>query len=139
MRSSQLDMERGYSFIELLIVVLIVGILVSFATPQFLNTKERALDNEAKANLRLIQAAQKIYKMESPIDEYYPLDGSSQDDIGIINTNLRLSLPAAANWGYTAYDTGQTKATRSGMGGRVWTLNAGVDNPTCAGSNCPPP
>ncbi|HTZ11412.1 MAG TPA: prepilin-type N-terminal cleavage/methylation domain-containing protein [Candidatus Margulisiibacteriota bacterium] len=110
--------KYGFSFIELLIVVIIIGVLVSFAAPQFAVTKERALDKEAQANLRLIQAAERIYKME--ISFYYPYSGSANRDG--INTDLKLSLPAV-NWGYAAYPTGQSVATRTGSDGRTWTLN----------------
>jgi prepilin-type N-terminal cleavage/methylation domain-containing protein len=117
--------SRGFSFIELLIVVIIIGILVSFAAPQFAVTKERALDKEAQANLRLIQAAERIYKME--VAFYYPHPSFVSADRSGINDNLRLSLPAA-NWDYTAYSSGQGVATRIGSDERIWKLDANSDN-----------
>jgi len=116
-------MEQGYSLMEILIVVVIIGILVTFSAPQFAATKERALDKEAQANLRLIQAAERIYRMEAAF--YYPLSGSANRVE--INTNLKLSLPPA-NWGYVAYPSGQGVAARIGADGRTWTLDIDSDD-----------
>jgi type II secretory pathway pseudopilin PulG len=95
---------RSVTLLELLTVLLIIGILVALTIPRFSAMRERALDKEARANLKLIQAAEKIYRMETLI--YYPT-GSDADTSGI-NTNLRLDLPAGAkaNWNYSIDDTG---------------------------------
>ncbi|MDO9573326.1 MAG: prepilin-type N-terminal cleavage/methylation domain-containing protein [Candidatus Omnitrophota bacterium] len=126
----------GFTLLELIIVVVIVGILAAISLPKFGVTKERALDKEAKANLALIQAAEKIYRMETGI--YYPNDGSTANVTGI-NTNLRVSLPtSASSWWYYAYGD-KTTAVRSDSS-RTWTLTytdtGGIA--TCSGTGCPP-
>ncbi len=132
----------GFTLVELIVVFVIIGILVTFAAPQFAVTKERALDNEARANLKLIQAAEKIYKME--MGTYYP-DGGSTSVIADINDNLKLGLPASgANWTYTVTATNpataNATATRVGAGARVWTISlipGASDIPSCTGTGCP--
>lgn len=49
--------REGYTLIEILIVVMIIGILLAIALPSFFNASERARANACRANLRKIQAA----------------------------------------------------------------------------------
>ena len=97
-------MKRGLTVLEILTVVLIIGVLVALALPRYGIMRERTLDNEAKANLRLIQAAERIYRMEISI--FYPT-GSAANTAGI-NQNLRLFLPTGGtrSWNYSIADTG---------------------------------
>lgn len=93
--------KRGVTLLELLIVVMIVGVLATLATVSYTGIKEETVDKEAKANLRLILAAQRIYRME--VGRYYPYDYGTISNIGDINTKLKLLLSTAANrsWNYS--------------------------------------
>jgi prepilin-type N-terminal cleavage/methylation domain-containing protein len=56
--------EEGFSLIELLVVVLILGALAALAFPSFINQKGKANDAEAKNNLQVTQRAMETYYLD---------------------------------------------------------------------------
>jgi type IV pilus assembly protein PilA len=58
------DDERGFSLIELLVVVLVVAILMAIAIPTFLGGRQTAADRGTQANVRNAFSAARIYYNE---------------------------------------------------------------------------
>ena len=57
--------ERGYSLIEMVVAIMVVGILISMGVPRFSQSLEQARANAAGANLQAIWSAQRLYWLEN--------------------------------------------------------------------------
>ncbi|MDY7033105.1 MAG: prepilin-type N-terminal cleavage/methylation domain-containing protein [Thermodesulfobacteriota bacterium] len=53
--------EKGFTLIELMIVVAIIGILAAIAIPNFVNYQRRAKTSEARTNLGAIRTSEEAY------------------------------------------------------------------------------
>ncbi len=58
-------LQRGFTLIELMIVVAIIGILAAIAIPDFMKFQARAKQSEAKTNLKAFFVAAKSYFSEN--------------------------------------------------------------------------
>lgn len=57
--------EEGFTLVELLVVMLILGILAAIAIPSFFNQRDKATDAEAKAAVRTAQTALETYATDN--------------------------------------------------------------------------
>ena len=83
--------ERGFTLIEILVVVMILGLLISLAVPQFIGRTDEARVVKAMADMRAIEAALNLYKLDSGI---YPT--SDQGLLALVEAPS--SGPEARRW-----------------------------------------
>ena len=101
-------MSKGFTLLEILITVIIIGILAAIAIPNYTKSRERSLDKEAQVVLNLIHAAEKMHYMKTTA--YYPNIALTSVDVSGINSYLRLNL-YSANWDYGINTDSITAAT----------------------------
>ena len=60
----QLKGQKGFTLIELMIVVAIIGILAAIAIPNFLQYQMKSRQSEAKTNLQAIKTSEVAFQAE---------------------------------------------------------------------------
>ena len=123
---SAMRARKGFTLIELMIVVAIIGILAAIAIPNFLKFQAKSKQSEAKANLGAIYTGQIAYLGET--NTFGDFDGINWSPSG--NPRYHYTL-AGATYGWTTTDSVNRGATTgTDPGTPVWTgnLNKAMDN-----------
>jgi type IV pilus assembly protein PilA len=139
--------EGGFTLVELLVVMLILGLLAAIAIPSFFNQREKAKDADAKAAARTAQTAMETYATSNQgsyanaATPGFDIVAELQDIEPTLNDS-DLSVPANAQETYTV------AVTSEGSAGNVFSISradTGVTSLTCENADgeagddgCPP-
>jgi type IV pilus assembly protein PilA len=115
--------ERGFTLIELMIVIAIIGILAAIAIPQFSAYRARSYNSAAQADLRNAATAQEAYFVDEDTytDALQTLIGTTYGLYTSKNVNLTITS-GADNQAYTMisnHPSGTNTYTLAGPGGTI--------------------
>ena len=103
------SMKQGFTLVEIMIVVAIIGLLAAIAIPSFMKARTQSQQNACINNLRMLEAGKEQWAL----------------------ANKKSTGEAADLTGVLAYVKNPTSATNCPGGGTI-TLNAIGTNATCS-------
>jgi general secretion pathway protein G len=96
LRNNSSSTQRGFTLIEIMVVVVIIGVLGAIVVPQFMSRPDQAKVTAAKIDIQAIATALEMYRLDNFA---YP---STQQGLEAL-TKRPSGLPAARNWNPQGY------------------------------------
>lgn len=98
----------GFTLVEIMIVVAIIGLLAAIAVPNFVNARNNSRASVCVNNLRQIDSAKEQYALEENLD-----DGDAIADTGDLDTYIRggyagLTCPSGGSYTCNVIGTNPT-------------------------------
>lgn len=89
--------QRGFTLVELLIVVVVIGILASIAIPKFTAVREKAFKAAMMSDLKNLASQQEVYH-----NDFYTYAGTVTAALAIPSEGVTISINEATGTGWSA-------------------------------------
>ena len=105
-----MESRKGFTLVELMVVILIVGILAAVAIPLMQGRIDKAKWSEANATAGTVRTAIRAYAAETSLVTAQGLAGNTMDDattqaaLGFVATDLEETYFTAADYAITSID-----------------------------------
>ncbi len=109
--------EKGFTLVELMIVIAIIGLLAAIAIPQFASYRQKGYNTKAKAELRSYYTACQAYFASHTATDCD--EGTVSDTYIKSNDIILTSAPGQAMIGATAHHVAGTSTYTVGSGGNI--------------------
>ena len=93
--------SKGFTLIELMIVVVIIGILAALAIPRFYQSTVKTRQSEAKLILKQICTNQMLYRASNPANTYFSSGASGSAANPNAFAAIDVEIPPNALYTYT--------------------------------------
>jgi general secretion pathway protein G len=104
MKAFRINRVKGFTLVEIMIVVAIIGIIVSIAVPAFLRARENSRGRACQENLMKIDGAVEQWALD-----FRESNGSSVGMAGIVGSDMYLKrtplCPSGGDYSGSAVDT----------------------------------
>ena len=112
--------EEGFTLIELMIVIAIIGILAAIAIPQFTAYRQRGFNAAAMSDLRNAATAQEAFYTDSQTYTGTTTDLTSRGYTPSSNVTLAVTAHSTSQYTMTAVHSAGTKTwSLTGPGGTI--------------------
>jgi general secretion pathway protein G len=81
------NIKKGFTLVELLIVIIIIAVLAAIAIPKFSNSSQRSKESSLRANLKLVRNAIDLFRADT---------GAFPANMAGLTTSTTAGLSAAA-------------------------------------------
>ena len=118
--------QKGFTLIELMIVIAIIGILAAIAIPNFISYRKRSYDTAAQSDLKNLMTAQEAYYVDN--STYKPIGTEGSDtSTTTIDLDTAATLKAYLSKGVhvtgTASSSGYSMSAYHSSGSGTWTVS----------------
>jgi len=126
--------KKGFTLLELLMVVIIIAILASIALPQYFRVTERSRTAQALQLLASIRGAQLRYRATDPLNSY-----AATANLGLLDITIPAAVPGWSTLAVTGILTGgaNVQFTRSAGTNINDTLGIDLDSGNICASDAP--